>query len=301
MAGAGLPRYVPSFHSSRLNGRAGKRRGKRGPAEARETRALAMDPLRVLYVEDNPADARLAQELLQEACPGKFHVEAVERFASAVERLEGKDFDVVLLDLRLPDGGGIDLVHRLLRVAPDTTLVVLTALADDGLAEASLQSGAQDYFVKTNLSGPGLARCLRYAVVRRQIEEELGLPWEVTHRVHAVGQATKRVRDELNYCLQEVTRLVREAREAAADARETRCLDAILGLCTRARSLVRELGVDPRRPRWGSPQPSSTRAMTAVHMRSRSLRKDSSPVASQAWAAARMTQHSWLSGPQNSK
>ena len=82
-------------------------------------------------------------------------------------------FDVILLDLGLPDAQGLGAVRRAHAAAPRIPLVVLTGMDDDSLAAQALQEGAQDYLVKGQIETRGLLRALRYAVERKDMEEAL--------------------------------------------------------------------------------------------------------------------------------
>jgi diguanylate cyclase (GGDEF)-like protein/PAS domain S-box-containing protein len=141
--------------------------------------AVTTPVLHILLVEDNAGDARLVRELLKQvrifpgggaatAAPGFTHV---VRLQQAVEVLQARGSDVILLDLSLPDAEGIQGVTRLHAVAPLVPIVVLSARDDDALALAGVEAGAQDYLVKGRLDGNALARALRYAIVRKRDEQ----------------------------------------------------------------------------------------------------------------------------------
>ena len=85
----------------------------------------------------------------------------------------GTCFDIILLDLGLPDAQGLGAVRRARAAAPRVPLVVLTGLDDESLAAQALQEGAQDYLVKGQIETRGLLRALRYAVERKIMEEAL--------------------------------------------------------------------------------------------------------------------------------
>ena len=129
-------------------------------------------PLRLLVVEDNPDDVELIR-LKLDGVPGdrRFVIEAVDRVSAAVRRM--KSADVVLLDLGLPDAGGIDAVSRLGSEAPEIPLVVLTGRDDAELGLRSVREGAQGFLVKDKVDGPLLDRSLRYAVERKRAEQAL--------------------------------------------------------------------------------------------------------------------------------
>ena len=137
-----------------------------------------MRPLRVLLVEDNPGDARLIRELLVEAAAG-FEPEWVQRLDLGLERLaDGEPVDAVLLDLSLPDSQGFATFARVRAAAPDVPIIMLTGLADDELAVQAVRSGAQDYLNKGDVNGPLVARAVRYAIERRNVDVALRLSEE---------------------------------------------------------------------------------------------------------------------------
>lgn len=128
--------------------------------------------LHVLLVEDAAADAELLAALLDEVPPDgdpRLRIMHVERLADARRALDEMRIDVVLLDLSLPDGQGLDTLAAVLRAAPDVPVVVLTGLADDALALDAVRAGAQDYLVKGRVDGWGLRRSIRHAVERQRL------------------------------------------------------------------------------------------------------------------------------------
>jgi PAS domain S-box-containing protein len=129
--------------------------------------------LRILIVEDNPADADFVHEMLSEAGSAGFQTESVARLSKALTRLESKDIDLILLDLSLPDSQGLQTFHTLRNAAPDIPVIVLTGNDDQELAVAAVRDGAQDYLVKGQIGGSLLARAARYAVARHKAEEDL--------------------------------------------------------------------------------------------------------------------------------
>ena len=131
-------------------------------------------PLRqVLLIEDNPGDARLLREMFDEGGLRETEVTHVETLAGGESLLAGRAFDLVLLDLGLPDAQGLEAVRRAHAAAPRVPLVVLTGLDDESLAVRALQEGAEDYLVKGQIESRGLLRALRYAIERKILEEAL--------------------------------------------------------------------------------------------------------------------------------
>lgn len=136
-------------------------------------------PRQLLLVEDNPGDALLVTEKLEEARPEHYRVTLATNLAEAARLLRSERFEVVLLDLSLPDGTGSDGVTRLRREAPEVPIVVLTGSDDEALAEACLRAGAQDFLSKHDDHPRSLHRSIGYAISRvrdhqvRRLEEVL--------------------------------------------------------------------------------------------------------------------------------
>jgi len=130
-------------------------------------------PVKVLLVEDNPGDARLIRELLDEH-RGQFILDGhVARLGEAVEAVENAAVDLVLLDLSLPDSHGFETFQRLLSHARNLPILVLSGVDDESLALRMVHAGAQDYLVKGNFDAALLARAMRYAIERKSAEQEL--------------------------------------------------------------------------------------------------------------------------------
>ena len=128
----------------------------------------------VLLVEDNPGDARLVEIMLSE--PGllwDFEIRHAARLGDAVEALERTEFDVVLLDLSLPDSSGMETVERVRTASSRTPVVVLSGQDDEWTALQALRGGAEDYLVKGRGDGDLVGRAIRYAIQRKKAEERL--------------------------------------------------------------------------------------------------------------------------------
>jgi diguanylate cyclase (GGDEF)-like protein/PAS domain S-box-containing protein len=131
-------------------------------------------PIKVLLlVEDSPGDARLLSEMFHEQASHHTELTHVECMGEAEKHLAERKFDIILLDLGLPDAQGLAAVRRAHAAAPRIPLVVVTGLDDEALASQALQEGAQDYLVKGQIDARGLLRALRYAVERKSTEEAL--------------------------------------------------------------------------------------------------------------------------------
>jgi signal transduction histidine kinase len=126
---------------------------------------------RALVVEDNPADAVLLKEVLERIQDAQFEITPVERLEDALASLAVAPFDVVLLDLDLPDSQGAETLTCLRQSQPRVPVVVLTGLDDEAMGIAAVQSGAQDYLVKGSFAPSVLGRSIRYAIERKRAEQ----------------------------------------------------------------------------------------------------------------------------------
>ena len=128
--------------------------------------------VRILLIEDNEDDAVFIRELLAEAKEVSLDLECASQLSTGLKRLAQGEFDIVLLDLSLPDSQGLDTFDRVNSQAPDVTIVVLSGLDDESVALRAVQKGAQDYLVKGEINSNLLTRAIRYAVERKRTEEQ---------------------------------------------------------------------------------------------------------------------------------
>lgn len=122
----------------------------------------------ILLVEDSEPDAKFVQQLLPKQ---RFSIVHVSSLFEASTQLACSSFDVVLLDLSLPDGSGLDSFQSLRDVGKLTPIVILTGLNDDETALMAVKLGAQDYIQKSDVNANFLERSIRYAIERRRAEE----------------------------------------------------------------------------------------------------------------------------------
>jgi len=127
-------------------------------------------PILVLVVEDSPADALLLEDVLRQIRDAQFKITHVETLADALASLALGSYDIVLLDLGLPDSQGAETVTKLRQSQPWVPVVVLTGLDDEAVGISAVQLGAQDYLVKGNFAPPLLGRTVRYAIERKRAE-----------------------------------------------------------------------------------------------------------------------------------
>jgi len=130
-------------------------------------------PVHILLVEDNQADARLLQLLLEELGSFPSRWTHAQRLSQAIKQLSESHPDVVLLDLSLPDGHGLNTLTQLQSHGSHLPIIVITGTDDETTALNAMHAGAQDYLVKGRIDGELLRRTLRYSIERKQAEETL--------------------------------------------------------------------------------------------------------------------------------
>jgi len=130
--------------------------------------------IRVLLVEDNPGDAFLIQEHLLDDESANYALTHASRLSEAMSFLADGHFDVILLDMSLPDSHGIETVSRLQSTsALLVPIIVLTGLKDESMARQAIQHNAQDYLLKSGLAGNVLRRSIRYAIERYALQRDM--------------------------------------------------------------------------------------------------------------------------------
>ncbi len=134
---------------------------------------MSENSVKILLIEDDPAEARLLKEVLKSFNLQLFSLVHVNRLQTALEKLKGERFDVILLDLTLPDSQGLSSVETLVRQAPNLPIVVLTNTNDDNLAIEAVRRGAQDYLIKRKINVDVLVRSIQYAIERQRASELL--------------------------------------------------------------------------------------------------------------------------------
>lgn len=175
-------------------------------------------PVRVLVVDDSPADRRLARELLAESDSGPWVLTMAEDLTRGVALASVEPFDAVLLDLGLPEATGLETFRRMYAAVGTVPIVVLTGLGDRALALECVRQGAEDYLVKGRAGPDALARTLRYAVERARHTQRL-LVAEARTRLllENAKEAEARIRhlNRLLRTISEVNELIVKERDVA--------------------------------------------------------------------------------------
>ncbi len=134
--------------------------------------------LKLLIVEDDLIDRKQLQRLLSNSAIGRLQIETAETLRQALDKLqksiETQDyFDVVLLDLNLPDSSGLVTMDKLLQQFPIVTVIVITGEGGEGLGLEAVSRGAQDYLIKGQFDVTTLTKSIYFSKERKKTEREL--------------------------------------------------------------------------------------------------------------------------------
>lgn len=132
-----------------------------------------MKTINICLLEDNRGDVILIKELLSDIKNKNYTIEFYENLAELEKRLIADDFDVLLVDLNLPDSKGIDTFNKVKKIAPRKPIIILTGLFDDELAAEIVSIGAEDYLMKQNLNSDLLHKSIDYSIERNKIKQVL--------------------------------------------------------------------------------------------------------------------------------
>jgi CheY-like chemotaxis protein len=100
-------------------------------------------------------------------------VQHVARLSQGLELLSHNDFDLILLDLNLPDSQGVSTFEKVKKAAGDTPIIIMSGMVDEDIAVSAVQKGAQDYLIKGQIDSQLLIRAILYAIERQKLIVEL--------------------------------------------------------------------------------------------------------------------------------
>ncbi len=129
--------------------------------------------IKVFMIEDNLKDTYLIRHMLEISTNPKFVISHVQRLSEGLAQLKDRHFDVVLLDLGLPDSQGIDTLRKVHDKDTVVPIIVLTGLDDQEIATQAIRFGGQDYLIKGQLDSGLLMRSIRYAIERKRADDQL--------------------------------------------------------------------------------------------------------------------------------
>lgn len=134
--------------------------------------------IKLLLIEDNVAQAQLVKKMLGSVENHEYEIEWVNTIRDGLKILADKRFDMILTDLQLHGGYGLETLRMVQDQAQDLPIVVVTSLEDENIANKAIESGAQDYLMKSRLDAQRLDRALRYGMLRHALVNELRMRYE---------------------------------------------------------------------------------------------------------------------------
>jgi signal transduction histidine kinase len=132
-----------------------------------------LNNIEILMIEDNPGDARLVQEMLKDSESKQFNLQWAKNLSEGFDNISKNDFDIILLDLSLPDSHGLETFIKLHKQVNTIPIIVFTGQTDESLGIETIQKGAQDYLVKGNVDYNLLSKSITYSIERKNVALEL--------------------------------------------------------------------------------------------------------------------------------
>ncbi len=166
--------------------------------------------IRALLIEDNPGDARLIEEILRQAKGRKFVLDNYNNLTDGLKALMKGNYDVLLLDLSLPDSRGFDTFLKTYARKPQIPIVILTGTDDEELAIKSVQVGAQDYLIKGQIDGSLLSRSISYAIERAGLLKTVQQELSERKVIEKILRKTNRALQMLSECNEIIVRTTEE-------------------------------------------------------------------------------------------
>lgn len=151
--------------------------------------------IQVALVEDNPADARLIREMFNDISEFQVEVTHFEQLSSFIDRDPNPAFDVILLDLSLPDSQGEDTVLQVIEREKLIPVIVLTGLSDQTFADQTIEWGADDYLQKRHVDPVLLSHIIRYSIERKKVNNQLTLSLGVVNLLnhgHSIDESIRK-------------------------------------------------------------------------------------------------------------
>lgn len=152
-----------------------------------EVRAMVETQLRILLIEDSEAACVLTRICLQDGLEQPFTFENADSLAAGLAKIDEREFDLVLIDLTLPDSMGVKTFKQLRRKAPRLPTVVLTGISSQDMAVQAVRLGAEEFVLKDDMSPETLSRAVRFALERHRrqhVERELTAAHEVQQMLY---------------------------------------------------------------------------------------------------------------------
>lgn len=124
------------------------------------------EKIKILIIEDNPGDVRLINAYLKGYSGDSYTFSIADQLWKGLELLSDEIFDIIILDLSLPDSSGLDTFKRTYEHSPQIPIIVLTGLDSEIIGMNAMKLGAQDFLVKGSIKGKELTRSINYSIER---------------------------------------------------------------------------------------------------------------------------------------
>ena len=128
-------------------------------------------PIKILFIDDDPAEIFILEEMLSLVPEFAFKLVHSNDLGTSFEILKSASFDIVLLDLGLPESTGIETLRTFLSVHKESAVIVVTGLNDFDVSVSAIESGAQDYIIKGEYQPLMLAKTIKFAIERKNLQE----------------------------------------------------------------------------------------------------------------------------------
>ena len=138
--------------------------------------------IHVLLIEDNLGDIQLIQEMIKDLEYTTIRLDVQNDLSTGIQYLNRHKFNLILLDLSLPDSHGLDTIEYTLKNTNNIPIIILTETDNLILAIEAVKSGAQDYLIKGNINKMLLERSIYYSIERYKIMEKLKKSEENFHQ-----------------------------------------------------------------------------------------------------------------------
>jgi len=129
--------------------------------------------INILLIEDNPDDVKFTEIQLNTIFGRSHTLQVSDYFSKGLQLLESSIFDIIILDLTLPDANGLDGLKKLLEHHSKCPILILTGFADESLGIEAVQLGAQDYLIKGKASTHSIKRAINYGIERSRLTNQL--------------------------------------------------------------------------------------------------------------------------------
>jgi len=201
--------------------------------------------IKIIIIESSIKQAMIIREILQDSRKKEFEIDIFENFENGLKALSTNDYDIVLLDMDIPDYQGLKSLDIVQTKAPQIPVIVLTEYDDENISIKAVRKGAQDYLIKSQMNEHALTKSIYYAVERKRAEEErerLQLQLRHAHKYQAVGTLVRGITHDFNNVLFPIMGYAEMALDGLKDTNINRqYIEKIIEAVTRARIRVQQL------------------------------------------------------------